>query len=369
MNKMRKYLLLLIMSFAMPGFAQVTFFDFQVFEPLPSADLGAFMSANGLRNTQRLFLVTIAPAGVRVKLQGIINWKDVNSNSFDKPLLNFITREFDSRNFDNTDIGVSDVKIDKWNFTKENADELKDRGKAVGSFEFIVKLLLPDGTDYPGFQPIRRVMIFTNPAQTISIISPSADSKQDFTNVLAQWVPVVGVDEYLVKIGVRSNASQSLTEALNFGVPLADKSVGNETSVNLFALCDRPWERNQEIVFQVTGIIPGPGGGEKIYSNLVNFTFFTKDDQTFNETSSRSTKSSYSNDELKSLFGGMNDAEFQNFLNNCGEITEIIDQDGNVISKAELQRILDYLKQNPDSIIKISSILKKADTLKSEDVK
>lgn len=359
MNKTWKYLLLFLMSISIPFFAQdkVTLFDFQVFEPLPTIDIGSFITANGLRNTSRLFLVTIAPAGVKVKLQGIINWKDVNETSYNKPLLNYITKEFDSRNFANTDIGVTDIKTEKWEFNKTNVDELKNRGKAVGSFEFIVKLLLPDGNPYPGTNTITRYMTFTNPAQTIFIISPAAESKQQLTNVLAQWVPVVGADEYKVKVGVRTNASQPLSEALNSGVPLADKNVASETSVNLFTLCDRPWQQDQEIVFQVSCRVPGPGGGEVIYSNLVNFKFLNGEERTATKTSSPS----YTEEELKRIFGGLTNSDLQNFLYNCGNIIEITDEYGNTIPRDELQRIIDYLKQNPDKVKNVFPNLNKTE--------
>ena len=373
MNKIRTYLILLLFCCTIPGYAQVTYFDFQVFTPLPTIDIGAFITANGLHNTSRLFLVTIAPAGIKVKLQGRILWRDVNSTDF-TPLLNYVTKEFDSRNFDNTDIGVTDIKTEVWNYDNDSVEKLRGRGKPVGTFRFIVNLLLPDGSNYPGLSEITRDMFFPNTAQTISIISPPANSSQDPTNVLAQWTQAMGASEYLVKVGVRTNPSQSLEEALNSGVPLANNvSVGLNTSVNLFTCLERQWLPTQEIVFQITAFLPSPGGGERLYSDIISFKFFGQEPLTDTlmgtDRSSRSSQRTYSIEELKRIFAGISRADLQNFLNNCGEILEIVDQDGKVISGQELQRILDYLKQNPNAIIDIVPELKSSNPNKSEDTK
>lgn len=361
MNTIRRYLILLLLILPTSGFAQVTFFDFTVFEPLPSVDMGAMITVNGLRNTQRLFLVTISPTGIPVKLEGMIRWRDVTEGASYKQMYHFITREFPSKNFTNADIGNTDVRLDVHEFNSEVSDELiNKRGKPVGDFEFTATLLNADGSVYPGFAPITRILSFPNPAQTLSISLPTADSQLDMYNVLAQWNQITGATDYQIKVGVRTNTSQSFEEALNSGTLLADNvSVGNTTSVNLFTSLQRQWAPGQEIVFQVVAISPGMGGGNKFYSQIVNFTLNSNDTSSTRTTSSR-TK--YSLTDIRNMFAGFSNSEIISFLSNNVEISDILDGQGNSISLADLQRILDELKKDPNTKLNVTTIFRNEGT-------
>jgi len=351
-NTIRNYLVLILLLLSFPGFAQITFFDLEVFSPLPTVDIGAFMSANGLRNTQRLFLVRIEPAGQNVILEGIIKWKEVNSSEY-KTLYHFVTQEFASRNFANTDIGVTDVHLSKNDFDSDLGKKLIDRGKPTGEFDFTARLLNPDGSAYP-IPEITRHLSFPNPSG-ISIMSPVAGNSYDETFVFGEWSQAVGTTEYHIKVGVRSNPSQSLEEALNSGIPLADNiNVGNVSSVNLYSILTRPWQKGQEVVFQVTAVLSGPGGGEKIYSDIVNFKINSPAiEENMQEYSTKRTL--YLLEEIRKYFSGLTNGDIQNFLENCGEIKSITDEEGNEIPKSELQKIIDYLKQHPEAITKTDS--------------
>lgn len=349
MFKIKQYCLLLLLILTATGNAQVRMFNFQIFD-LPSADIGTFIIMNNLKNTQNIFQVTIEPAGNPVMLEGQAEWRDVNASSFVE-VYHFKTRPFKSRNFFNTDIGNTEVTLSENPVNDEIIKELMKRGKPVGDFRFTVRLLTAEGTPYPNIvNEITRTLSFTNPAQTISILSPEANSTQDITNVLAQWSPVVGASEYLVKVGVRNNKSQSLEEALNSGTPLVNnKNVGNVTSVNLRQILEREWSQDQEIVFQVTAVIAGTSGGNKLYSNVVNFNF--NNSNSFLSTNSVSSRNKFRTQEFIEALSKIK-SQLLNGLNfNGSDILQIFDGFGRELTPNEVNRILKYLENNPQKII------------------
>jgi len=353
MYKLGKYSCFLFFLFASLAYGQVNFFDFTIFEPLPSVDIGAFMTINGLQNNQKIFLVTISGSGM-VELNGLIEWKDVNASSF-KSIYQFTTKPFAARNFYNTDIGNSSISIGEKSSDSDALKELTNKGKPVGEFRFTLKLLKADGSLYTEIpQPAPKTISFLNPAQTITILSPAENSVQDAGNVIAIWTPVAGATEYTIKAGIRTSSSQSFEEALSSGSPLINnKSAGNVTSHDLRSLLDREWTAGQEIVMQVTAIIPGPSGGQTLLSNIVNFSLNSNN---LDSTKPGTTGSAFNhNNPLKLQLMNINNGNLRQALAASGKILKIIGPDGSELSAADLDAILKYLQENPESIIEITT--------------
>jgi hypothetical protein len=353
MSKLKYYISLILILFTSNCFAQVRYFDFNIL-PLPSLDIGSIVVLNNLKNSQTIFQVTIEPSGLPVILEGKIAWKDNNASSYSE-VFYFKTNKFISRNLSNNDIGNSDIKIAEHRTNSDLIKEVIKRGKPTGDYLFTINLLTQNGESYPGINSsIERHLQFSNPAPTLSISSPEANSVQDEGNVLAQWTPVIGASDYLVKVGVRTNSSQGLEDALSSGTPLANnKSVGNVTSVNLRTVLDRQWSRDQEIVFQVIAIAQGSGGDNKIYSQPVNFKFNNGNSDSSKTTNAIRNKMQF--DALKEKLMHFNNSAIQKFFANGASIIGTTDENGSQISETDLQKIIDYLNNNPDKITGVDS--------------
>jgi hypothetical protein len=185
----------------------------------------------------------------------------------------------------------------------------------------------------------------------LSIRSPEAGSTQDIGAVLAEWDDINGVSSYSIRANVRKNTNQSFEEALKSGNPLInDKDVGMVSSVNLRELLDREWLPGQEIVFQVTANISGPGGGSELYSDIVNFKF----------PMATSSEAKQMNQTLIDLFQNLGDGESARILSllqngdiNLEDVTISFD-DGQVMTFPEFQNLMNYLGSNPDAVINIT---------------
>jgi len=317
--------------------------DLVVFEPLPVIDFAAFAVANNLSGAPRIIQISILPQGQIVTVEGSIDWKRPESGQYEN-LFSFESYPFTSRTIFNDDIGNTDIKIKSSSSNKSAAEDNIKKGKPTGSYRLSIVVRDANGRTVSDQAELN----FLNPAQTLTIRTPEPGSSQNIGGVLAEWDDVQGVTNYSIRANNRTNINQSLEEALKSGNPIInDKNVGAVTSVNLRELLDREWLPGQEIVFQVTANISGPGGGTKLYSNIVNFTF-----------DMGSTGNQELSDGLINLFQGLGDeaSEILSLLQN-GEINledvTITFGDGQVMSLPEFQNLMIYLESNPDAIISV----------------
>lgn len=325
--------------------AQDVSVDLVVFEPLPVIDFAAFAVANNLSGAPRIIQISISPQGQTVIVTGQIDWKRPDSGQYEL-LFSFETYPFTSRTIFNDDIGNTDIKIKSTESNKQATDDNLKKGKPTGSYRLSISVHDADGRF---LDSDTEELNFLNPAQTLSIRTPEAGSSQDIGGVLAEWDDVQGVSDYSIRANVRSNINQSFEEALKSGNPIInDKNVGNVTSVNLRELLDREWLPGQEVVFQVTANISGPGGGTKLYSNIVNFTFDL----------GGSSGNQELNDGLTNLFQSLGDegtqilSLLQNGEINLEDVT-ITFGDGQVMTLPEFQNLMIYLESNPDAVISV----------------
>lgn len=339
-------LLILFIAFTVNTSAQENYsIDLVVFEPLPQIEFAAFAFSSDLSNTPRIFSIDVLPTSKRVHIEGEIEWQKSGNENFEF-LYSFVTTEFTSRRLYNTDFGNAiDIKDEDNNSSL--TDENLDRGKPTGSYKITLSLYDENNnrvaTD-------TELLQFTNPAQTLTIRLPEAGSTQEVGAVIAEWEEIIGAESFTVKANHRKNRTQSLEEALDSGDPLIDdRNVGEMTSVNLRTILDREWLPGSEVVLQVIANIPGPSGGSKIESNIVNFYI--------------SDNTSPSKQEIKKdivdLANRLPDNIAKDVLDKIAsgdiklEDLRVSLSDGTVLSYNELIQLLNKLKMNPDLIVRI----------------
>ena len=162
--------------------------------------------------------------------------------------------------------------------------------------------------------------------------------------MLVEWTPVQGVNEYFIRASERDDPAQSLEDALVKGIPLVSlKSVGIATSVNLREILDRELKPGSEVVLQVSGNIPGPSGGRKIFSEIVNFTIFNPESQYYSILIERA---------MRALIK-LGDNELIELLRS-GQIKpeqlQIRKDDGSIMT---FEEFVIFLESNPDNILRI----------------
>lgn len=260
----------LLLFFSGSNLAQTATIDLQIFEPLPEVDLGSIIIQNNTQGVPKVFLVQINPSGILVFVKGIIYWDKMDGTGF-KQLFEFTTNNFASRNFYSDELGNSGITIKTSSSVSSLTDDLIAIGKPKGAFRFSLILYNSAGAQ---MGQTSKDVTFSNPAQTLSIITPEINSTQSVGSVVANWNSISGVEKYKIKLNVRTSPSQSLEEALDSGTPLIDnKDVSkNLNSIDLRTLLEREWLPGQELVLRVTAITGGIGGGSDLSSNLVNFT-------------------------------------------------------------------------------------------------
>lgn len=260
----------LILIFAGNSYSQTPTIDLQIFEPLPQIDIGSILIQNNLQGVPKVFYVQINPPGISVSVNGVIYWDRKEGRGFEK-LFEFTTSRFQSRSFYSDELGASGISILNSSSVSSLTEELMNRGMPTGTFKFALNLLNADGNIV---SQTSREVTFSNPSQTLTVITPAANSMQSVGSVIARWSQINGASKYKIKLNVRSTAGQSLEDALDSGTPLINnKEVANTiTNVDLRSYLEREWLPGQELVLQVAAVIEGIGGGAELKSEIVNFT-------------------------------------------------------------------------------------------------
>ncbi len=318
----------------------------QVFEPLPQIDFATFATSNDLSGTPRIFSVQINPKGMEVSFEGVVQWQQ-NENSGYEHLFSFTTELFTARDFYNDNIG-NDIVIKSTNSNSNLVTTNIQLGKPTGNYKIIGTLFDADGQT---IATDTKTLSFVNPAQTLSILSPDQSSYQDAYSVIASWTEIIGADNYRVIANVRKNRGQSPEEALRAGTQYVNRNVGLTNVVNLRSIIDREWLPGDEIVLQIIADVPGPNGGNHIESNIINFYL-----------------NNISAEEIKSFTSQLSDLSSNPSLNQLGDgllnklangeltIQNILNPDGTPMSAAEIEALLEYIRQNPDLVISMTKI-------------
>ncbi len=320
----------------------ITDFRLEIFKPLPELNLGALSIANDLSGAPRVFSISIVPENVDVVLEGEIKWTDVGkSNSV--PLFDFKTRVFKSKAFYNTDLGSTTIRIARTNSNNSVINDIINKGKPTGRFEFKLTLKNPAGVV---LRTASDFVEFINPTQSFTILTPTKDAEGQLGNILVSWIQVPGSDHYKIKVNKRTNSSQSLENALASPSPYIDFAniPSSKTSVRLSDLPTlRPLQEGLEYVVQVVAVIKLPNESKELPSEIVNFRIAGANDARDNAIKNSLMAMT------QSLPGG---STFASVLSDRNlRINRLVDENGNPISQDQLNNLLMYFNTHPDRVI------------------
>jgi hypothetical protein len=313
-----------------------------VFPNLNTVDFGAFATLNDLQGAPRVFCAEINAPGQTVAMAGHIEWKKIGSNNFEE-VAYFITRPFLARNLCNDDIGQVDVRIYDHRVNSQLIEENIKLGKPTGEYRLTVYLY--DSTSQNLLSSDSRTLVFLNPTQTLSIINPRANQSYDAGNILVEWTPVFGASEYFIRLSERTNSNQSLEEALERGTPLVNnRNVGTTSSVNLRDILERELRPGSEVVLQVSANIPGPAGGRRIFSEIINFSILNPESQYYNQLVQR-----FNN--VLQLLGNNDLSRYLGSQQFDPSKIQIRKEDGTIMTFEEL---INFLEMNANNIIRVT---------------
>lgn len=324
-----------LQSFSQPSIKLI------VFPELNTTDFASFATLNDLQGAPRIFCAEINAPGQTVVMAGQIEWKKIGSSDFVEVAW-FITRPFLARTLCNDDIGKVDVRIYDHRANTELIEENIKYGKPTGEYRLTV--FLYDSTSQNLLATDTKNLVFLNPSQTLTIINPRANQSYDVGNILVEWTPVSGASEYYIKASERTDPNQSLEEALQRGTPLVNnRNVGVLTSVNLRDLLERELRPGSEVVLQVSANIPGPAGGTRIFSEIVNFSILNPESQYYQQLIQR----------FNNVLQRLGDNELTRLLGS-GQIDpsrlQIRREDGTIMTFEEL---ISFLEMNVNNILRI----------------
>ena len=375
-NKFVSFLIVVVLFSGLTVSAQQVNVDMQVFNPLPEVSFAAFLTNPFLKGTPRIMRINLTPHGEEVIVKGSIQWRKVNQGSFNE-LLHFTTKPFTSRNFYNDDFSSIDgIEIEESGSNDDLLQANLKKGKPTGTYKVIIEVydlnmtfLDSETTD----------LDFLNPSQTLSIIEPNVGELLDIAGVLITWTDVAGVSDFSIRANYRASKFESLEEALQKGNPLVnDRNVGQRRSVNLKDILDRELIGGKEVVVQVKATIDAPGGATTIYSDIVNFRLkgatsavTDKGVKEFETLLLRVIDDLKNIDNKRELQGSTKqdvaqNSEIEDAMSRLQKLLSDIQNgtisfndinikfgNGRMLTYAEFQEILEYLRRNPELLTNI----------------
>lgn len=335
-----KILVLFLMPFA-TVFPQPTI-RLIVFPELTTTDFASFATLNDLQGAPRIFCAEINAPDQMVVMAGQIEWKKIGTSGFVEVAW-FITKPFLARTLCNDDIGKVDVRIHDHRANTDLIEENIRYGKPTGEYRLTVYLY--DSTGQNLLSSDTKNLVFLNPSQTLTIINPRPDQSYDAGNILVEWTPISGASEYYIKASERADRNQSLEEALQRGTPLVNnRNVGVVTSINLRDVLDRELKPGSEVVLQVSANVPGPAGGKKIFSEIINFSILNPESQYYQQLITR----------FNNVLNRLGQNELAQLLQS-GQLDpsklQIRKEDGTIMTFEEL---INFLEMNANNIIRIT---------------
>lgn len=325
-----------------PANAQQCTVDLQLV-PLASINLGDLIVAEDIENTTvfaTMLISTTTP--IQVRLEGVVEVQLPTYSEF-REAGRFTTVPFEvappQRNVLNTDF-PDVIDIEDAEGIDDVLDDLRNVGRPAGGFRFTV--IVTDVASGVQCSDVYTEFI-TNPTQILRT-GPTDGSQEQEENVVFSWTGDAGFDEYLLSVNVREGG-QSLEDALGTNQPpIFSGSTGTQTSVNLRSLSlQRQVLPGMELVWQVTGVVPGVGAGLQIPTDIGSFFILDPNSALMSTTVSR----------LIILLQQLGYSDFASQLQG-GEFTltgEFELDDGTLLSLEELTGLLTYLEANSDNVI------------------
>ncbi len=316
--------------------------------PLASINLGDLIVSDGIQSNTLFATIFISTNNtIEVKMTGTLDVK-LPGDRLPRKAASFTTQLFTvnppGRNILNTDIGLpppEGILIESDETVSEVLDDIREIGRLAGEFNFTIEVFDANG-NLCG-DPIVHPEFITNPAQILRT-GPTDGSQEREENVVFSWTGDAGFNEYELSINVREGG-QSPEDALGTNQPpIFSGSTGTQTSVNLRNLSlQRQVLPGMELVWQVTGIVQGVGGGVQIPSDIGSFHILNPNSALMSTTVSR----------LIIFLQQLGYSDFASQLQGV-EITltgEFELDDGTLLSLEELTSLITYLEANSDNVI------------------
>lgn len=316
-----------------------------VVSPLPVLNIADLLVLNSIPNNQQLFSVIVTPPGGDIVIKGRIDWKKIGQTSYVN-LYDFNTHPFPAQTFSNTNLGNS-IRINQNQTNSTEITNLITSGVFTGTIKVVLGVYSPSDVNFTNpLASDEKLIELSNPSNNIIVLSPQRNSLNGRGNVIAIWLPVPGVSNYVVKVAKR-NAGESPEQAIESGtIVINNYSVGSNTSVNLFTLpTSSSWENVENAVVRVSAVVPGLGGQNTILSEPIPFTLL---DPGVNPASTPIPPL------LLLVLGNFIPELAALFQSGVTNITSITLGDGTVLQLTDLLTLLTNLMANPDNISNIN---------------
>jgi len=324
--------------------AQNATIDLNIFGDLSTIDFAAFAVEQNLENQPRMVQIIINPPGMEVMVEGIFLWLKDQRTGFQE-VGRFRTKPFAARSFYNDEIGsISGIDIETSSYNSNLINELKEKGKPSGIFQFKFILYDKQGRQLDSDED---QLVFLNPTPPEISAPLENDVINDVGSLVISWNEVLGVTSYKV-LANYLKPNESYEQALNSGnLIVNNRDVGKVTNIDLTKYLDRELLTDTVIVIAVKAVVHRPGGFDELMSNPVKIRI-----------GRQSTEKVINPDliRLADFLTGKLDDSFIMKLKN-GEISaeqiQFIDENGNILVFPDFVRILNYLEQNVNAVINI----------------
>ncbi|MFI5252915.1 MAG: hypothetical protein ACHQQQ_10860 [Bacteroidota bacterium] len=290
-----------------------------------------------------------------VQLSAEIDIILADGTNLSNPAASLLTNPFEvdnQRTITNLDIGKnSDIKTQDFHFNQDAKDKLQNLALGIGKLPagtYTFHLMISD-QDVAGVSATKDVVLNLQNISRMDLILPQDNSQDPTVLPLFQW----RYDGSNVQLFVyeKRSGSQSREDAAS-GVPQLQVQSGapgfpsGSTSFQYPVVGARPLERGKTYVWKVIGLTGGTGGvGQQVPSELWEFTV-----QNTNNPDNNSPDLSLS------FLTGLGEDILNQLSSGNLKPTGLLYIDGQLVSAADGEAILNDLKANPDKIIEIQIV-------------
>ena len=257
----------------------------------------------------------------------------------------------------NLDLGKnSDIKTQTFDYSQEAKDKLQKLAFATGklpagTYTFSLKIVDEDNFTPPIASQSQLITLTLSNISRMDLISPGDRSTVPTPFPMFQWIydgDSVQVSVYAMlphqhsKEEAASGVPQLVVHSGDPGLPVGSRSFQYPTSAT------RPLEPGKTYVWKVGGLTNGAGGpGTGINSEIWQFSVASSGGLTANQQN-------FVN-QLQQLMGGNTDILNQ-LAGGTLQLTGTVTVDGQQVTAADIQHILNDLAANPDKIVSVEVV-------------
>ena len=294
-----------------------------------------------------------------VQLQARIDINLADGTTY-QPAATLITKPFQLprvKTVTNLDLGKnSDIKTQDFTYSNDAKNKLQKLALATGKLPagtYTFSLTLIDDDSFTSSIPLQSqvITLTLSNISRLDLISPGNGSTVPTPYPMFQWIydgDSVAVSIYAMlpqqhsKEEAASGVPQLVARSGDPGLPVGSRTFQYPTSLV------RPLDPGKTYVWTVQGLTNGAGGpGVSINSEIWQFTVASSSGLTSNQQN-------FVN-QLQLLLGGNTDVLNQLASGNL-QLTGIVTVDGQHVTAADIQRILNDLAANPDKIVSLEVV-------------